>query len=1186
MLSTLWKTTKWLMLLLLLLIAAGGTAAVYFWNHSDELLRTALLDGIKKWAPDVTPQLGRCRVDLLGRVHLDDFSLTLSGDAAPFVALPEAVIDLDRDAFLQRQEVVIQNVELGRPQVLLSRDSDGRWNFQKLPPLPAGKKSALPEVRIDKANVRVELAQSSKTPPGILQVSSANISLNPTSKRTLDLLISADVENLGRVTLDGKLNVDAQTGSVNGTLAGLKVNRRMLEFASIFEPRAMQQIAQLETKLRAEFLKDPDPASPSPFSIQGIARKDRIQPGIRMTSNSQGEAVNSAVVPPIAVPPGAEKNRFVSANSAEAKKPISHAIAPDALGAADSILGLTAELNLGFQIERRQPESTPQVRLTCDIVSGEVTNTALAFPLADLRGQVEVTRERISIRQLGATNGPTEINVRGEVLLNEGEPTGRIGLRIDNIACDQRLRDRLSVGFGRIYDAHHPQGFIDMEAVVATTPEGKWKPESFTVSANKCSVKHDVFPYPIEDAVGTISLKGKDLVIDMRGYAGRQPITLTGHVKNPGPNAWIVFDIEVANLPIDEQFAKACPPGLQKTIAAMQLRGLVDGKWHLEKEPGEGRPFKPDLVGYLHDASMIYEPFPYRVDALSGKLTFDGKTWTFSDFKGLHGGAVLAAGGVYVKPKGEPGRLDLTVDTKDAPIDSSLFDAVPKSLKKMWQDFQPRGSIKHLVTRVEWDEGTQPIVRLPVIEISRGRSLMPRFPYELTDIEASYEYIPGHFNTQQNRRLPALLKVKSFEGRHNQTLFLVNRNAGFAEIEDNGDWHLRLENWQARKLRPDQDLQRAVTSGLRAVLATFDPEHDLDVTGLLDLRGTSDPQFPMTAAWSIKTELTGGSVAAGLNFNEVHGTLTSTGTWDGTEAKVDGTLELDSLKVFEKYELNEVKGPFKLRDGLLTFGTEKALEGVFTDDATSPKEQITAKFLQGLLTLNGQVAIDQTAGYQVRVALAQGQLETFARKYMQKGEQLRGTMQGWMDIRGEGSNARNLAGTGQLQISPAALYELPVIFHVLDVLIPTGTKAAAFSYALCSFRVSRGRFLFDAIDLVGDQVQMRGRGSASFDGDIDLLFSSMLPYSMLPKSPFPFWVPVVTEVSNLVTKATREATRGWVVVKVTGKTSDPQTEVVPAASLDEAFKGFLNTLRPLPLTPQPLRPQTANGRLDDRRALR
>lgn len=1168
---------KWLVLLLLLLAVAGGAAAIYFWQHSDELLRTAMLDGLKKWAPETKAELGRCRVDLLGRVHLDDFSLTLPGETQPFVVLPETIVDLDRDAFLQRQEVVIQNVELTRPKVRLQRSAKGIWNFSQLPLPVSNKKSAIPECRIDKAEVLVELARDDALAK--LQVSNVDLMLKPTSKRVCDVLVSASIEQIGRISCDGKLNVDVQTGSLKGSLSGLRINRKLVEYASAFEPQVGAKVALLEGKLRDHFMSPPRPTNPSPFELQGIALQDRKPPAIETASGTR--PVNA----PVNVPNSKPATTPSATLDTEANKaPFAHQIPIEALGAAGSILGLTADVNLQFQLDRLQADAPPRMQVNCDILRGDITNTGAAFPLTNLSGQLEVTPGRVQIKRLHASNGPTEVTVKGDVVIptDAGMPQGRLFLKLNNILCDQRLRDRLSIGFGRIYDAHHPEGLLDMEAVLVTTPEGPLKAETFTVSANRCSVKHDLFPYLIEDAVGTIKQVGKDIVIDMRGYAGRQPITLKGQVKNPGPQASIVFDIEVANLPIDDAFINACPPGLQKTILAMQLKGLVDGKWRLEKPAGENQPFKPNLVGYLHDASMVYEPFPYRVDALSGQLDFDGTTWSFTNLKGLHGGAVLSANGVYVKPKGEPGRLELRVDTKDAPIDTSLYDAVPKSLKKIWQDFQPRGTIKHLVTRVEWDEGTPPIVRLPVIEITRSRGLIKNFPYELTDIEASYEYIPAHFSSELNRRLPTVLKIKSFEGRHNQALFIVNRNGGFVTIDDAGDWRVRLESWQARQLKTDQDLLRAVSPGLRSVLATFDPEHELEVSGLLELRGTADPKYPLTAAWSILTELAGGSVAAGLTFQEVHGRLKSRGTWDGTDAVVDGELELDSVKAFEKYELNEIRGPFKMRKGLLTFGADRALDGVVPDEVISPKDQITAKFLQGLLTINGQVAVDAPAAYHVRVALAKGELETFARRYMGEGEHLQGKIQAWLDLQGEGNDPRQLTGNGQLQISPAKLYQLPIIFHVLDVLIPTGTKAAAFQYAICNFQVSKGRFLFNSIDLVGDQVQMRGAGKATFEGDIDLMFYSMLPYSMLPKSPFPFWVPVVSEVSSLVNKATREVTKGWVVVKVTGKTSDPKTEIVPAANLDDAFKNFLNTLRPLPMTPQPLRPQTAS-RPDDRR---
>ena len=113
---------------------------------------------------------------------------------------------------------------------------------------------------------------------------------------------------------------------------------------------------------------------------------------------------------------------------------------------------------------------------------------------------------------------------------DEGYP-GRIELTVHNIACDERLRSRLSAGFGRIYDQHHPTGELNMHAFLLHEG-GRWRPEGLLVSAKDCSVIHDAFPYPVEHANGSITQQGRDLIIDLRGMAGGRPISLEGTVTN------------------------------------------------------------------------------------------------------------------------------------------------------------------------------------------------------------------------------------------------------------------------------------------------------------------------------------------------------------------------------------------------------------------------------------------------------------------------------------------------------------------------------------------------------------------------------------------------------------------------------------------------------------------------------
>jgi hypothetical protein len=155
-------------------------------------------------------------------------------------------------------------------------------------------------------------------------------------------------------------------------------------------------------------------------------------------------------------------------------------------------------------------------------------------------------------------------------------------------------------------------------------------------------------------------------------------------------------------------------------------------------------------------------------------------------------------------------------------------------------------------------------------------------------------------------------------------------------------------------------------------------------------------------------------------------------------------------------------------------------------------------------------------------------------------------MRGWVDLRGQGNSPSTITGKGQLQISPAELYELPIVVQLFDVLSLGPPQQTAFRYAQCDFQLANSRFRFNSIDLVGNSLQLRGRGEATFAGQVGLDFYSMLPQSRLP---IPFLQPLIAPL-----------TTGWVAVRVDGKANNPQARIRPAPVFDDALRGFLSAL--------------------------
>jgi hypothetical protein len=194
-----------------------------------------------------------------------------------------------------------------------------------------------------------------------------------------------------------------------------------------------------------------------------------------------------------------------------------------------------------------------------------------------------------------------------------------------------------------------------------------------------------------------------------------------------------------------------------------------------------------------------------------------------------------------------------------------------------------------------------------------------------------------------------------------------------------------------------------------------------------------------------------------------------------------------------------------------------------------------------VITLDARVALLEQPTYLVKATMSKGRLEQYAARYMTGQKNLQGVMDGWIDVSGRGASNDQMTGRGRLQISPAALYELPVIVQVANLIGPP--DKTAFRYALLDFNIANSQFLFNSIDLVGDTLSMRGRGSARFDGRLNLDFYSMLPQSR-------FRIPLVSAVVG-------GATTGWVRVKIRGTTSVPDPELVAAPILDDTLKSFL-----------------------------
>ena len=1075
------------MLILLALLVLGGLGYGYaLMMESDQLVRQAVLQRLKQIAPDWDFRIGRARFDWGRRVRLYDIRLMDAAGETALLEVPQIHLVIDTERFRQFQEIDIQKVRLIQPSLPLELYADGRWNFSGLTPPPRNDRS-FPEFEVEDASASIVLHREASAPPARLELMAGSLQLIPSGKREFLLNGEMHINGAGTLSFSGDWIPDNGTWTVEGAMRDVTTSGELTALAASLSPELRNRLHSFNSSILRRLSGDSAPPTSPPAAGTVPARADA---GI-----------------------------------------------PDP--------GVEATFDLQFGASRLAATQEPEFRVSLQVQQGRITNPVLPFPLHELRGQLLVDNGSLELRDFSARNGVTRVQLSGTVTRAIPLVTASLDLSVRGLVLDERLRRRLTPGLGRLYDSLSPTGQLDVSSTIARLPDGRWGYRNLQVDASGGSVAHVKFPYRVRGVEGTVRQEGQQLLLSFRGQAGASPLLLTGTVTRPGKNATAEIEIVARDLLLDGDFHHACPPKVRQTLKELRLEGRADGVFRLLRSGPLPSQTLTSIAASVSDASLEYSLFPWKVTGLSGEVKFDSSRglWQFSRLSGSHGPAKLAGSGTFRVHSGAPqGQLSLTVAAVDAPLNHTLRDALPETLRRTWDELSLEGSAD-LKVNVEWMHGRPPDITLPEFVLHNGSLRLKSVPWLLENVASRLAWGDG------------VATIHSLTATHDDTRL---RTRGLLETTPEGLWRLRLNDVLVDDLIPDRELQRALPAALRTTLETLDPDGSISLSGKVELRGSSEPSAPVLAEWELETVHSGGNLVAGVDLKNVHGRVRTRGTWDGRRVQMEGALDLDSVVVLD-HQLTQVRGPFVLNDTRLTFGSQRVLIPVAagTEPAAVPlRERITARAIDGLITLDGAVLLADQPVYRMRSTLSAGRLESYAKRYHPTATDVRGVMNGWIDLNGVGTDPGDMKGTGRLQVSPAALWELPVFVQLFKVLSLSPQDRTAFNYAYMEFHLARREFQFDLIDLVGDALSLRGRGTAGFDGRLALDF-----YSEMPKNRFS--IPVFSFVVG-------EATRGWVGVEVRGTVGDPRAKFKTAPQLDNALRRFLSAFDPRPTQRAPL----------------
>ena len=1097
---------RWMLFFVVAAVAVACAVGVYVWTRWDGLIRNQLTQVFDRQAPDLILHVDEIHLHGTSSIQFTGVEIRDKENRELLLRIARMDATVDEAQLIERQALLIRSLDLQDVQLVLKRSSSGRWNWQEYQ-FQRDENAVFipPVVNIRDLRAQVLLEHGANIEPAELQLSVPEFQAIPGSGDAYDFLGDLVLPGAGTLSLRGGCNLQSRSWSIAGKVRDVTADQSLIELARSTTPQFTQKLMDLDAVLKRVL---PQPASETPS-----------QPPEATGSLSLGT--------------GHTAPRFV---------------------------GL---LDVDFHAERKPGTDIPDLRLKVDIRNGSLACSALPFRFADIDATLFFDNQNIIARLKNARDGEALVSGHFQMQLGENAAAPEAALHLENFPVTMQLKALMPPKTQRFFDHFQPGGRITGDAKLRRFPSGKWLPTSVTGRSRDGSMQFHRFRQTVTEISAELQQRPlpetatsmADVIFDVTaaGKVGADPVTAVGWLRNPGAEMELRFDVDVDTLPIDTRFRDALDEQGRKVIESLNLTGVATAHLECYRSPGLDQPTDIVLKGKVRDSKLRFRGFPYDIDKLSGEVEFHSqrKTWTFANLQGRHGKGEITGSGQF-RGLPAPGVLELTVSARGAELDADLFNSLNSASRSIWTIVNPEGRI-NLKTVISWTAlpDQKPNVRLEDVQVYDA-TIYPRpFPYRMQIKSANLSFDPNDPRAAGRQHC----EIHTLRAEHDGAPITA---LGWAEVGPDGEWQVHLNNINAIDLRPDDQLRAALPGSWRETLSRLAPEGTISLeSSEMDFRGMADNSVAPTAAWRMNCRLRDCRISAGLDLQKISGLVRATGSWDGQQLMNEGDLKLDQTEVLGM-TIGGIRGPWLMTDDELVLGSRDVILGRVKPIDIPTTQRIRAQAFGGVLEMDGLVDLTAGSSYRFFAELKNALLEDYARQHAPEQTSLQGVVNSWIFVAGDGNTARKLKGKGQVQIHPAALYEVPVVLELLSAMSRLNflvSNKTAFNYALVSFDIHDEAFWFDPIDLIGDALSLRGRGRIGFDSDVVMDFYSRPPQNRSPQ--------------NLIGNMLMSSATQWVTVQVRGTTNRPQTTVSTRPQMDESLRQLLSTFEPRPNAPIP-----------------
>lgn len=761
--------------------------------------------------------------------------------------------------------------------------------------------------------------------------------------------------------------------------------------------------------------------------------------------------------------------------------PRSQALLPPSGGKPDWIAGLRGRLDLDWRASGGLSAiEQADFAASGSLEAGHFEHSALPFAVTDVSATFSMDRGGLRCERLEAHSGSTLLRGAGRLAGWDADADFDVLVEAERMVVGHHWEGLMPPSIAAHWSKLLPAGEVDVRAHLVRQ-EGVVQPD-VSLRCRNVSLTYYRFPYRVDRTVGTVTLKDGLLSLHLTGEAGGHAVHVEGAVATTTGGRGFV-EVRGDGMRIDDALLAALPTRSAEIVRSLHGAGTFDFVFRHDRAPDQPGGFANSLGIRLTRCSMAYAGFPYPLGNVSGSVHMDRGTWTIRDVVGSNDTGIVRCSGKLVRVGDDDGELTLDLTGSDVVLEKELRDALPPGMRRIWDDVDPRGSaeftarVRHRVKARRTEVELQATPRGDTVSIEPAW-----FPYRL-------ERLRGRLTWQDGR-----LRFEDVRGTHARTTVAAE---GSCRFSPDGGWHISFERLVADRFRADHDVLRALPRGLQGAVSSVQLRGMLSVDGALEIYSTAPVTItgpggrpeavpgPAAAAWDMQLDVEQATLDVGVPLEHVHGGIRLRGQSDGRAWATLGDVMIDSA-ICRGVQLTAVRGPLAMDATGARFG------GQAGGDPRADSRRLTARVADGTLTVDGSVAAGDAASFSVSCSLADADLARLAADSTGGGHHYRGRVQAAVRLRGSRAGTHSLVGEGQVRLSDADIYELPVMVALLKILRVKAPDRTAFSSSVVDFRVEGPHAYLDNIELSGDAISLVGNGEVDFDSKVNLVLRPIM----------------------------------------------------------------------------------------------